>query len=262
MPSQIFFDQDESIELVKIEWDFGYQAIDIFFDGQPLVRLTDAAPLRSTGMQGQAPDGSMLFIRIIQRAQEEFEVFRNGELLDSKPPTLFAKGTAAPATKSVYEVDQILKSLTTKHDANTEQNCKEQISKTRAWMIMMSVLSAGMSAFLFYTSLNPRIATRATLRSGAIAAAITAVLYLALALISWGRMAGPVFFTSMIAGLGNSLYNFATNKQNSATAAAVLGFSLLSLRTLWKGWEAAGQLNKVQAKVPNVEAAPIERIAA
>jgi hypothetical protein len=258
----MFFEEDGPNELVKIEWDFGYRAIDIVYNGQLLVRLTDATPLRSTGMQGQAPDGSTLFIRIIQRAQEEFEVFRNGELLDSKPPTLFTQGSSTPETKTVYEVDQLLKSLTTRHDEKTERTMKSQVSKTRAWMVMMSVLSAGMSAFLFYFSLNQRISTRATLRTSAVSAAITAVLYLALALISWGRLAGPVFFTAMVAGLINSLYNFAHNSQNSATAIAVLGISLISLRTLWKGWEAAGQLGKLQQKMAVLETPPIEQMAA
>ena len=68
MPEQKFSDPVSGSEVVAVSWDMGMRAVDIAFGGTLLTQVTDLEPLRATGMQGAAPDGSHLVVRLVRSA--------------------------------------------------------------------------------------------------------------------------------------------------------------------------------------------------
>ena len=79
MPEQKFSDPVTGSEVVVVSWDMGMRAVDIAFGGTLLTQVTDLGPLRETGMQGAAPDGSRLVVRLTRGENGEvFTVERSG----------------------------------------------------------------------------------------------------------------------------------------------------------------------------------------
>lgn len=79
VPEQKFSDPVSGSEVVVVSWDMGMRAVDIAFGGTLLTQVTDLGPLRETGMQGAAPDGSRLVVRLARGENGEvFTVERSG----------------------------------------------------------------------------------------------------------------------------------------------------------------------------------------
>lgn len=233
MPAQSFSLNEHSAPLARLEWDFGPSTIDLTYNGTLLTRITEPESLRVTGMQGQAPDGSTLVLRLVTGSNgDQFTLERDGAMLHAQPVDFAAsRSLAAPPAAMLSPVTSA---------------AEKAMTSGRRWLTGLGILA--MSGGVLFVALagntkvdlgrNRQIDPNGLRVAGAVALVLGA-LYLLLARMAKGSRAKTMFgVASAIAGL-NLLATVASVIRSGGAGIFGIGIAAAAFSKIFLAYKAA-----------------------
>jgi hypothetical protein len=241
MPRQYFAADAASAPSAAITWESSFTNVEVAFGQSIVTRIPNADPLRTTGLQGQGPDGSNLTLHLVNGPNgEQFVMTRNGAPMIGGSVAWVASGTPLdyPAATSWAPAGVMpsgpggAQGVVAGGRASAED---EKIMKTaRTWLTVLGVLAllGGLALALLSGSLAEQMATNPQLKnidpSGlrvvGIVAAILGAVYLALSRLAHGKRAETMFLVGAIMTGLNAVVNVA--QLGSAGITGVIGVAV------------------------------------
>ena len=233
MPAQSFSLNEHSAPLARLEWDFGPVTIDLSYNATLLTRITDPDSLRVTGMQGQAPDGSTLVLRLITGSNgDQFTLERDGATMYAQPVDFAAsRSSAAPPVAAM---------------PSASAAAEKAMTSGRRWLTGLGIF-AMLGGVLFFAlagsstndlGLDRQIDPKG-LRVAGVVAFVLGALYLVLARMAKGPRAKTMFgVASAITGL-NLLATIANVVRSGGAGVVGVGLAAFSFSRIFKAYKAA-----------------------
>jgi Na+-driven multidrug efflux pump len=238
MPRQYFAADAASAPSAAITWESSFTNVEVAFGQSIVTRIPNADPLRTTGLQGQGPDGSNLTLHLVNGPNgEQFVMTRNGNPMIAGSVAWVAAGTPleypaatswAPAGSMAQGAASVQGMQVGPGGFGGHSAADEKVMKTaRTWLTVLGSLALvfGILIALFSGSLADQATTNPQLKNidpdglrivGIVLAVLGAV-YLGLARLSRGKRAKTMFLIgAIITGL-NALANVAQMGSSGAT---------------------------------------------
>jgi hypothetical protein len=261
MPRQYFAADAASAPSAAITWESSFTNVEVALGQSIVTRIPNADPLRTTGLQGQGPDGSNLTLHLVNGPNgEQFVMTRNGAPMIGGSVAWVASGTPLeyPAANS-WAPAGVMPSgsanggaqgvLAGRASADDEKTMKT----ARTWLMVLGVLAliGGLAIALLSGSIADQVASNPQLKnidaSGlrvvGIVAAILGAVYIALSRLAHGKRAKTMFLVgTIITGL-NALIN--VRQVGSAGLGGVIGLAVSAAAAFFcfKAYKVAKKLN-------------------
>jgi hypothetical protein len=266
MPRQYFAADAASAPSAAITWESSFTNVEVAFGQSIVTRIPNADPLRTTGLQGQGPDGSNLTLHLVNGPNgEQFVMTRNGNPmiggsvawvaagtpLDYPAATSWApagmtpQGTGMQGVPGVPGVPGML---------GGPSAADEKVMKTaRTWLTVLGSLALvfGLLIALFSGSLADQATTNPQLKNidpdglrivGIVLAVLGAV-YLGLSRLARGKRAKTMFLIgAIITGL-NALANVVQIGSSGITGVIGALISGAAAFFCFKAYKVAKKLN-------------------
>ncbi len=259
MPRQYFAADAASAPSAAITWESSFTNVEVAFGQSIVTRIPNADPLRTTGLQGQGPDGSNLTLHLVNGPNgEQFVMTRNGNPMIGGSVAWVASGTPLdyPATTSWAPagVMPIGTSGAPGVVAGRASADDEKTMKTaRTWLTVLGSLGLGVGLLIavFSNAMADQVATNPQLKgidpSGlrvvGILVAVVGAICLALGRLAHGKRAKTMFLVgAIITGL-NALTNLAQIGSGGAAGLIGAGISGAAAFACFKAYKVAKKLN-------------------
>lgn len=261
MPRQYFAADAASAPSAAITWESSFTNVEVAFGQNIVTRVPNADPLRTTGLQGQGPDGSNLTLHLVNGPNgEQFVMTRNGNPMLGGSVAWVASGTplAYPASTTWAPAGGMPQASTGAAGMQSalagQSAADEKAMKTaRTWLTVLGSLGlvVGILIALFSSAMadqvakNPQLKNIDTsgLRVVGIVLAILGGVYVALARLAHGKRAKTMFLIgAIITGL-NALANVAQMASAGATGLLGAGISGAAAYFCFKAYKVAKKLN-------------------
>jgi hypothetical protein len=251
MPRQYFAADAASAPSAAITWESSFTNVEVAFGQSIVTRIPNADPLRTTGLQGQGPDGSNLTLHLVNGPNgEQFVMTRNGNPMIGGAVAWVASGTpleypGATSWAPAATTTQGSSGTTVMQGMGGMQGmgamaggvsaADEKTMKTaRTWLTVLGSLGliAGLLIALFSGSMADQVATNPQLqnidvdglRVVGILVAIIGAICLALGRLAHGKRAKTMFLVgAIITGL-NALANLL--QIGSSGAGGIIGVAI------------------------------------
>ncbi len=267
MPRQYFAADAASAPSAAITWESSFTNVEVAFGQSIVTRIPNADPLRTTGLQGQGPDGSSLTLHLVNGPNgEQFVMTRNGNPMIGGSIAWTAAGTpleypagnswapagampqvAAPIGGGYSNAQGVVAGRASAEDEKT-------MKTARTWLTILGALGLifGVLIALFSGAMADQVATNpqlegidpSALRLVGIVLAIIGAVYLALSRLAHGKRAKTMFLVgAIITGL-NALANVA--QMGSAGATGLIGAVISGAAAFFcfKAYKVAKKLNQ------------------
>ena len=262
MPRQYFAADAASAPSAAITWESSFTNVEVAFGHTIVTRIPNADPLRTTGLQGQSPDGSNLTLHLVNGPNgEQFVMTRNGASMTGGAISWTAAGTPLeyPAANSWSPAGFSPQSGSSGGQAmipgvSYASSADEKTMKTaRTWLGVLGGLAlvGGVIIALLAKTLADGAETNAQLQNidpsglrvvGAIVA-LVGILYIALSRMAHGKRAKTMFLVgAIITGLNTAANVF---QLASGSGAGIIGgvISGLAAFACFKAYKVAKRLN-------------------
>ncbi len=268
MPRQYFATDAASAPSAAITWESSFTNVEVAFGQSIVTRIPNADPLRTTGLQGQGPDGSQLTLHLVNGPNgEQFVMTCNANPMIGGSVAWTAAGTPleypaanswAPATATPQGGPGLATYPAAPNGgvmggraASAED---EKAMKTaRNWLKVLGILGLvfGVLIALFSGAMADQVATNPQLKNidpsglrlvGILLAVIGAV-YFALSRLAHGARAKTMFLVGAIISGLNALANVA--QMGSTGGSGIIG-TLISCAAsffCFKAYKVAKKLN-------------------
>jgi hypothetical protein len=263
MPRQYFAADAASAPSAAITWESSFTNVEVAFGQSIVTRIPNTDPLRTTGLQGQGPDGANLTLHLVNGPNgEQFVMTRNGTPMIGGSIAWVASGTPleypaatswAPAAVNPQGVgvgySGVKGALAGQASAEDEKTMKT----ARTWLTVLGALGLifGVLIALFSSAMADQVATNpqlkdidpSALRLVGIVLAIIGAIYLALSRLAHGSRAKTMFLVgTIITGL-NAIANVAQMGGSGATGLIGAGISGAAAFFCFKAYKVAKKLN-------------------
>ena len=266
MPRQYFAADAASAPSAAITWESSFTNVEVAFGQSIVTRIPNADPLRTTGLQGQGPDGSSLTLHLVNGANgEQFVMTRNGAPMIGGSVAWTAAGTPleypaanswAPANAMPQGGPAIASYPEAPNGAMAGRASAEdeKVMKTaRTWLKALGILGLVFGALiaLFSGAMADEVAKNpqlngidpAGLRLVGIVLAVIGAVYFSLSRLAHGARAKTMFLVgAVIAGL-NTLANVA--QMGSSGGSGIIGAAISGAAAYFcfKAYKVAKKLN-------------------
>jgi hypothetical protein len=258
MPRQYFAADAASAPSAAITWESSFTNVEVAFGQSIVTRIPNADPLRTTGLQGQGPDGANLTLHLVNGPNgEQFVMTRNGTPMIGGSIAWVASGTPLeyPAATSWAPAGVMpqgpagIPAVLGGQSAADEKTMKT----ARTWLTVLGALGLifGVLIALFSGAMADQVATNpqlkdidpSALRLVGIVLAIVGAVYLALSRLAHGKRAKTMFLVgTIITGL-NAVANVAQMGGSGATGLIGAGISGAAAFFCFKAYKVAKKLN-------------------
>jgi hypothetical protein len=256
MPRQYFAADAASAPSAAITWESSFTNVEVAFGQSIVTRIPNADPLRTTGLQGQGPDGSNLTLHLVNGPNgEQFVMTRNGAPMIGGSVAWVASGTPLdyPAATSWAPAGAATISVNQAAIGHATEGQRKTMTWARTWLGLIGGLNLlGSIPYLTGSSaikdqLNKSGAgvqvDEGLIRAIGIIAALIALTVLATGIMAKGARA-KVMFAVGTAILG--LFTLGAFLIGAKGAGAVLVAALLmglAARQCFKAYKVAKKLN-------------------
>ena len=242
MPRQYFTTDVASAPSAAITWESSFTNVEVAFGNTIVTRIPNADPLRTTGLQGQGPDGANLTLHLVNGPNgEQFVMTRNGNPMIGGSIAWVASGTPLeyPAAGSWAPAGAIPQGASVSgalgvlggHSAADEKT----MNTARTWLRVLGIIGLvfGLLIALFASAMADQTATNPQLKGidssglrivGILLAVIGAV-YVALGQLAKGKRAKTMFLIGAILTGLNAIANIA-QMANGAGVTGVIGAAI------------------------------------
>ena len=264
MPRQYFAADAASAPSAAITWESSFTNVEVAFGQSIVTRIPNADPLRTTGLQGQGPDGSNLTLHLVNGPNgEQFVMTRNGNPMIGGSVAWVASGTPLeyPAATSWAPAGAIPQGVANMQGAagvpgmlGGPSAADEKVMKTaRTWLTVLGSLAFvfGLLIAVFSGSVADQATTNPQLKNidpdglrivGIVLAVLGAV-YLGLSRLSRGKRAKTMFLIgAIITGL-NAIANVVQIGSSGATGVIGALISGAAAYFCFKAYKVAKKLN-------------------
>jgi hypothetical protein len=262
MPRQYFAADAASAPSAAITWESSFTNVEVAFGQSIVTRIPNADPLRTTGLQGQGPDGSNLTLHLVNGPNgEQFVMTRNGTpmiggsvawvasgtALDYPTATSWAPAGSMPLSSAGGGAPGVLAGRASAEDEKT-------MKTARTWLTVLGVLAliGGLGIALLSGSIADQLASNPQLKnidpSGlrvvGIVAAILGAVYIALSRLARGKRAKTMFLVgTIITGL-NAAVNVVQMGSSGIGGLIGVAVSAAAAYCCFKAYKVAKRLNK------------------
>jgi hypothetical protein len=256
MPRQYFAADAASAPSAAITWESSFTNVEVAFGQSIVTRIPNADPLRTTGLQGQGPDGANLTLHLVNGPNgEQFVMTRNGTPMIGGSVAWVASGTPLdyPAVSSWAPAGVATVSATQVSMGQASEGQRKTMTWARTWLGLIGGLNllgsipylTGSSAIkdqLNQSGASVEVDT-GLIRAIGIVAALIALTVLATGIMAKGTRAKVMFAVGTVI---LSLFTLGGFLIGAKGAGAFLGVAVLmglAARQSFKAYKVAKKLN-------------------